>query len=45
MESKDQDTNASSESQPEQGGGSNPMMMGMMKVREKVTVRFDLLLK
>lgn len=29
MESKDQNTNASSESQPEQGGGSNPMMMGM----------------
>lgn len=29
MEPKDQDTNASSESQPEQGGASNPMMMGM----------------
>ncbi|TAH44582.1 MAG: hypothetical protein EYC67_12570 [Betaproteobacteria bacterium] len=30
MESKDQDTKASNESQPEQGGGSNPMVMGMM---------------
>lgn len=29
MDPKDQDTKASSESQPGQGGGSNPMMMGM----------------
>lgn len=29
MEPRDQDTNASSESQPEHGGASNPMMMGM----------------
>src|SRR3990167_1784985 len=32
MESKDQDTKASNESQPEKGSGPNPMMgMGMMK--------------
>lgn len=31
MEPKNQDTKASNESQPEQGGGSNLMMMGMMK--------------
>ncbi|MCT7304400.1 hypothetical protein [Enterobacter hormaechei] len=29
MEPKDQDTKASNESQPEKGGGPNPMMMGM----------------
>ncbi len=29
MDLKDQDTKASSESQPEQGGAANPMMMGM----------------
>lgn len=29
MKPKDQDTKASGESQPEQGGASNPMMMGM----------------
>lgn len=29
MDPKDQDTKASSESQPEQGGAANPMMMGM----------------
>lgn len=29
MESKDHDSKASGESQPEQGGGSNPKMMGM----------------
>lgn len=31
MEPQNQDTKASNESQPEQGGGSNLMMMGMMK--------------
>lgn len=31
MEPKDHDTKASNESQPEQGGGSKPMMMDMMK--------------
>ena len=29
MDPKDQDTKASGESQPEQGGAANPMMMGM----------------
>ncbi len=29
MEPRDQNTKASSESQPEQGGAANPMMMGM----------------
>ena len=31
MEPKNQDTKESSESQAEQGSGSNPMMMGMVK--------------
>lgn len=31
MEPEAQDTNASNEAQPEHGGASNPMMMGMMK--------------
>lgn len=33
MEPKDQNTKTSDESQHEQGGASNPMVMGMMKKR------------
>ena len=36
MESKDHDSKASSESQPEQGGGSNPKMMGMGMMKKMI---------
>lgn len=37
MEPKDQDTKASAESQPEQGGASNPMVMGMGMMKKMMT--------
>lgn len=37
MDPKDQDTKASGESQPEQGGAANPMMMGMGMMKKMMS--------